>query len=88
MFYSICGRRLYLFKLFLPNTNHNSNNKDSVADHLRERLLFGLVLTVPSVVFLSYRDAKNIAIIYIALMNSRSCSIGAILYMAGDVNVH
>jgi len=37
---------------------------------------------IPSIIFLNYRNEKNISILYIALMNSRNVGVGATLYIA------
>mmetsp|Transcript_19291 Transcript_19291/g.26518 ORF Transcript_19291/g.26518 Transcript_19291/m.26518 type:complete len:335 (+) Transcript_19291:297-1301(+) len=55
---------------------------NSVVDHLRERLLFGLALMIPSIVFLKYRNSNNIAVLYLALINGRNAGFGATLYIA------
>jgi len=57
-----------------------SNN--SIVDNLWERLLFGLALAFPSIIFVSFRSADNIAMILIALLYSRNICIGATIYMA------
>ena len=44
-----------------------------------------MVLVLPSVLFLSFRNSSNIAIIFIALMIGRSTCIWAVTYFAGSV---
>jgi len=55
---------------------------NSLTYHVRERFLFGLTFVIPSIVYLLFRNADNIAILYIALLNSRNIGVGASLYIS------
>ena len=58
---------------------------NTVVENLLVRLLFGLALAFPSIVFVSFRSSESIALILIALLKSRNICIGATLCIAGSI---